>query len=526
MPEKMGVQIFLAHANEEKEQVRQLYQKLKQEGYSPWLDEEDLLPGQLWGEEIPKAIKSSDFFIACLSKQSITKTGYIQKEFRLALNSCAERPQGHIYLIPLKFSDCEIPNLQQEEYGIALRNYQWLDYYKSDGFTRLIRAIEHQRSKTQSPALKVPEILNLTTVAGKLSNSNIDISGFKIENISKVQRFFPPLHKGDLLTLLEKPRELPIELLDYYTNSLVTRIAEIEKGGKKVTINKGYSAKAIQVKKENSKQGLQREHNIIITFEPADYSHQIMFGERVNEEGLIEYRGNRVSIKEFCEKKYDLDFDTFDWPDVNKLSFYQRFANVIGLIVPINRETAQEEKALIISVRSEQVFVENSNKQNNVWQTSMSCAEGMLRPNDADGGKESIVPSPFNTISRALREELGLTEEDFSINQIEMLAIGYDTNRCQPIAVFFLELSHIDVREIYQRWKSLAIDNNENRDLVYIPITSEQYAEFLLGKVIYRDKPLALFSNHQKLGAAIIGEKLFGGTLNGLQLKARQSYAS
>ncbi len=150
MPEKTEVQIFLAHAREDKELVRQLYRKLKQEGYSPWLDEEDLLPGQLWRKEIPKVIKNSDFFIACLSKQSVAKTGYVQKEFRLALNYCAERPQDNIYLIPLKFNDCEIPNLRQEEYGIALRDYQWLDYYKSDGFSKLVKAIEHQRVKVKS----------------------------------------------------------------------------------------------------------------------------------------------------------------------------------------------------------------------------------------------------------------------------------------------------------------------------------------------------------------------------------------
>ena len=140
----------MAHANEDKEQVRELYQRLKQEGYVPWLDEEDLLPGQKWRQEIPKAIKSSDFFITCLSMKSIAKTGYVQKEFRLALNYCAERLQDDIYLIPLKLTDCRIPDLRQEEYGLALRDYQWLDYYKSNGFERLIQSIESKRIKMEN----------------------------------------------------------------------------------------------------------------------------------------------------------------------------------------------------------------------------------------------------------------------------------------------------------------------------------------------------------------------------------------
>ncbi|NJN37492.1 MAG: toll/interleukin-1 receptor domain-containing protein [Acaryochloridaceae cyanobacterium CSU_3_4] len=123
MSDKSEIWIFLAHASEDKQQVRELYRKLQQEGYSPWLDEENLLPGQSWQEEIQKAIKRSDFFIACLSQQSITKTGYVHKEFRLALSYCAERPQDDIYLIPLKFDDCQVPNLRQESYGVALRDY-------------------------------------------------------------------------------------------------------------------------------------------------------------------------------------------------------------------------------------------------------------------------------------------------------------------------------------------------------------------------------------------------------------------
>lgn len=147
MTKKPEIQIFLAHASEDKELVRDLYRKLQQEGYSPWLDEEDLLPGQLWRDEIPKAIRNCDFFIACLSEKSIAKRGYIQKEFKMALNYCAERAQGDIYLIPLKLSHCQIPDLRQEEYGIYLRDYQWLDYFNPDGFKRLIQAIEFQREK-------------------------------------------------------------------------------------------------------------------------------------------------------------------------------------------------------------------------------------------------------------------------------------------------------------------------------------------------------------------------------------------
>ena len=143
MPKK-SLQIFIAHGSEDKPQVRQLYAKLKEAGYKPWLDEEDLLPGQNWRDEIPEALKNSDLFLACLSSTSISKRGYIQKEFKMAMEILAELPPGTIYLIPLKLDDCEIPELRQSEYGLNLRDIQWLDYWKPKGFEKLIKAIEYQ----------------------------------------------------------------------------------------------------------------------------------------------------------------------------------------------------------------------------------------------------------------------------------------------------------------------------------------------------------------------------------------------
>ena len=42
-----GSRIFLAHAREDKPQVRDLYDRLKERGFDPWLDEIDLIPGQV-----------------------------------------------------------------------------------------------------------------------------------------------------------------------------------------------------------------------------------------------------------------------------------------------------------------------------------------------------------------------------------------------------------------------------------------------------------------------------------------------
>src|SRR5262249_12895400 len=93
--------IFLCHANEDKAQVREVYQRLKSEGFQPWLDEEDLLPGQLWNQEIRKALKSSDFILIFFSQNSVAKRGYVQREMKLALDTWEEVPEGQIHTIPI-----------------------------------------------------------------------------------------------------------------------------------------------------------------------------------------------------------------------------------------------------------------------------------------------------------------------------------------------------------------------------------------------------------------------------------------
>ena len=135
------IRIFLAHASEDKIAVADLYNRLKENGFQPWLDKVDLLPGQSWRVEIPKAIKNSQVFIACLSEQSVKKQGYIQREFRMALNAMADRPPEQIFLIPVRLDDCHIPELRQEEYGISLSDYQWVDLFEADGYDRLVKGI-------------------------------------------------------------------------------------------------------------------------------------------------------------------------------------------------------------------------------------------------------------------------------------------------------------------------------------------------------------------------------------------------
>lgn len=133
-PSKLqGLKVFLCHGSEDKAVVRELYAKLRSYGITPWLDEEDILPGQDWDGEIRRAVRASDAILVCLSSTSAGKSGYLQKEIRFALDVADEKPDGAIFIIPVRIEECDIPE--------RLRRWQWVNYYDPQGFDKLIRAL-------------------------------------------------------------------------------------------------------------------------------------------------------------------------------------------------------------------------------------------------------------------------------------------------------------------------------------------------------------------------------------------------
>ncbi|MFM6629303.1 MAG: SUMF1/EgtB/PvdO family nonheme iron enzyme, partial [Microcystis panniformis] len=186
---KSEIQIFLAHASEDKPAVLALHERLKQAGYKPWLDEKDLIAGQIGRDEIPKAIRASQIFLACLSAKSANKQGYIQRELRIALNTLGEMPSGTIFFIPMRLEECEIPDLQNAEVGLKLRDIHRLDYWKEDGFEQLERAITHQfNPEPEEP--KQPVIVTPPLSVFNFEIVRVNAKGELIKKESKQSQYF------------------------------------------------------------------------------------------------------------------------------------------------------------------------------------------------------------------------------------------------------------------------------------------------------------------------------------------------
>ncbi|MBW4635065.1 MAG: toll/interleukin-1 receptor domain-containing protein [Iphinoe sp. HA4291-MV1] len=135
---KRQLQVFLCHSSDDKPTVRELYKQLLNEEFQPWLDEENILPGQNWELEIKKAVQSADVIIICLSKNSVNKIGYIQKEIKFALDIAERQPEGSIFIVPMKIDNCNVPQ--------RLSDYQWLDWFTNPavGYIKLLKALKHR----------------------------------------------------------------------------------------------------------------------------------------------------------------------------------------------------------------------------------------------------------------------------------------------------------------------------------------------------------------------------------------------
>jgi len=139
--------IFISYAKEDLDRARQIYNLLVKEGHNIWFDEESLVGGSNWKIEITRAIKKSDFFIACFSTRSINKRGYFQKELRESIEVCNEFPPGEIFVIPVKFESCPLP----EQFS----DLHFVEWEAPNGPNKLLRAISSNSKYGMSEKVKL-----------------------------------------------------------------------------------------------------------------------------------------------------------------------------------------------------------------------------------------------------------------------------------------------------------------------------------------------------------------------------------
>jgi hypothetical protein len=137
--------VFIAYVEEDLELAKRLHRDLTHRGFSAWLDKKRLLPGQNWTRAIESAIENSDFFIACFSKNSVTKRGIFHSELRYALECASRLPLEDIFLIPIRLDKCAVPRLLENR-------IQYVDLFPDwdAGVEMVTAAMQRQMSTPES----------------------------------------------------------------------------------------------------------------------------------------------------------------------------------------------------------------------------------------------------------------------------------------------------------------------------------------------------------------------------------------
>ena len=145
--------VFISYVRENKETVDRLCKELRDRGVNVWLDREQIRPGERWQSAIRVAIQEGGFYIACFSPEYAERTRtYMNKELIVAVEELRKRPVDRSWFIPVRLSECGIPN-RQIGAGETLGDIQWVDVFPDwDAGVRKILSV------VQPEAISPPDV--------------------------------------------------------------------------------------------------------------------------------------------------------------------------------------------------------------------------------------------------------------------------------------------------------------------------------------------------------------------------------
>lgn len=213
-----SLRVFLCHSSDDKATVRELHRRLDAEGWiDAWLDEEKLYPGHDWNYEIGRAVKAADIIIVCLTKNSVSKEGYIQRELRMVLDQADYKPEGTLFIIPVRLEECEPPG----------RLYRWhyVDYFplsdRDRAYSKLLLSLRNRATALGT----VTAVVKSKAVPPKLENmAKSTPSGYPIYVFDDIEfmkvpagRFLMGMHEGaGEIYAHAQPQHLVDIKYDYY----------------------------------------------------------------------------------------------------------------------------------------------------------------------------------------------------------------------------------------------------------------------------------------------------------------------
>lgn len=158
------VNVFISYASEDIQLVNELSSFLDDNGFDVWLDKKNILAGENWRESIQRGLEKADFIVVCISRNSVNKRGFVQREMKYALDMLDEFLDDDIYLIPLVLDNSPIPR--------RLSKVQSTDFLSKTGREKLVSSLRIG-AKRRGIECKITEFDDVD----KEEKKNVDLSG-------------------------------------------------------------------------------------------------------------------------------------------------------------------------------------------------------------------------------------------------------------------------------------------------------------------------------------------------------------
>ena len=152
---------FISYVHEDSHWVNQLQHMLEAAGIPVWRDTADLWPGEDWRAKIRHAITDNALvFLACFSQVSLSRAkSYQKEELLLAIEQLRLRRPDDPWLIPVRFDECDIPELDIG-LGRTLASIQRADLFgdrSEEGARRLVESVLRILRHTSHTAVAWPQ---------------------------------------------------------------------------------------------------------------------------------------------------------------------------------------------------------------------------------------------------------------------------------------------------------------------------------------------------------------------------------
>lgn len=163
--------VFISYVHEDRTKVEKLRAFLEAAGIPVWTDKENLGPGDDWRIKIQEAITQRALvFLACFSEHSEARdVTYQNEELILAVEQLRLRSMDQAWLMPVRFSDCELPVMPLGA-GRMLSHLHRTDLFGEDEELNRVKLI----TATLQMLGRAGQVVRATTVAATPATAEDD----------------------------------------------------------------------------------------------------------------------------------------------------------------------------------------------------------------------------------------------------------------------------------------------------------------------------------------------------------------